>query len=109
MIKDVFDSSGTLDLAVGRLELQREVCIPLQSSHSAISLSSRDQRYDEWREIWRTDDGEADMKFEVYAKNDIAAARRVLRQLALMSQALFDAHALEDQYGIKPRQWPDRV
>lgn len=26
-----------------------------------------------------------------------------------MSQALFDAHALEDKYGIKPSHWPDRV
>jgi len=25
-----------------------------------------------------------------------------MRQLALLSQALFDARALEDQYGIKP-------
>lgn len=49
------------------------------------------------------------MKFEAYVKANPAAGRRVLRQLALMSQALCDAHALEDKYGIKPSHWPDRV
>lgn len=60
------------------------------------------QRFDEWREIWRNDEGEKDLKFEIYAKHNPAAARRVMRQLALLSQALFDARALEEQYGIKP-------
>ncbi|TVY89794.1 hypothetical protein LAWI1_G004698 [Lachnellula willkommii] len=83
MIKDVFDVPKTLGLAVGRLELQLD-------------------RFDEWREIWRNDEGEKDLKFEAYAKSNPAAARRVMRQLALLSQALFDARALEEQYGIKP-------
>ncbi|KAG4421215.1 hypothetical protein IFR04_005626 [Cadophora malorum] len=89
MIKDVFDSARTLELAVGRLELQQD-------------------RFDEWRDIWQDEDGEPDMKFEAYAKANPAAGKRVLRQLALMSQALCDAHALEDKYGIKPSHWPDR-
>ncbi|TVY48423.1 hypothetical protein LCER1_G008229 [Lachnellula cervina] len=83
MIKDVFDAPKILGLAVGRLELQLD-------------------RFDEWREIWRNDEGEKDLKFEAYAKSNPAAARRVMRQLALLSQALFDARALEEQYGIKP-------
>ncbi|KAE8448009.1 hypothetical protein EG329_009932 [Mollisiaceae sp. DMI_Dod_QoI] len=90
MIKDVFDAAGTLGLAVGRLELQRD-------------------RFDEWRDIWRSDDGEYDIKFEAYAKGNPAAAKRVQRQLALMTQAMFDVHALEDQYGIKPERWPERI
>ncbi|KAL2072060.1 hypothetical protein VTL71DRAFT_11403 [Oculimacula yallundae] len=69
---------------------------------------TRDQRFEEWRDIWRSDEGEPDLKFEAYAKANPAAGNRVLRQLALMSQALFDAHALEDKYGIKPSHWPDR-
>ncbi|RDL32602.1 Protein kinase-like (PK-like) [Venustampulla echinocandica] len=83
MIKDVFGAPGTLQLAVGRLELQRD-------------------RYDEWRDIWRDEDGEKDLRFEAYAKSNPAAARRVLRQLALLSQVLFDARSLEEQYGIRP-------
>ncbi|CZR64365.1 uncharacterized protein PAC_14263 [Phialocephala subalpina] len=90
MIKDVFDAAGTLGLAVGRLELQQD-------------------RYDEWREIWRDDNGEYDIKFEAYAKSNPAAAKRVQRQLALMTQAMFDVNALEDQYGIKADRWPDRI
>ncbi|TVY68687.1 hypothetical protein LSUE1_G004934 [Lachnellula suecica] len=83
MIRDVFDAPNSLSLAVGRLELQRD-------------------RFDEWREIWRNEEGEKDIKFEAYAKSNPAAARRVMRQLALLSQALFDARALEEQWGIKP-------
>lgn len=60
------------------------------------------QRFEDWREIWRNDEGENDLKFEAYAKTNPAAARRVMRQLALLSQALFDARALEEQFGIKP-------
>ncbi|KAF4637106.1 hypothetical protein G7Y89_g972 [Cudoniella acicularis] len=83
MIKDVFEATNVLQLAVGRLELQRD-------------------RYDEWREIWRSDEGEKDAKFEAYAKINPEAGKRIMRQLALLSQALFDARVLEDQYGIKP-------
>jgi hypothetical protein len=72
-------------------------------------IYSRDQRFDEWRDIWRNEDGDPDIKFEAYAKANLPAARRVLHQLALMSQALFDVHALEDKYGIKPDRWPERV
>ena len=50
-----------------------------------------------------------DVKFQVYAKANPASARRVLRQLALLSQTLSDARVLEDQYGIKPSLRPDRV
>jgi hypothetical protein len=50
-----------------------------------------------------------DVKFQVYAKANPASARRVLRQLALLSQTLFDARVLEDHYGIKPSLRPDRV
>lgn len=60
------------------------------------------KRFDEWRQIWRDDDGEVDVKFELYAKSNLPSAKRILRQLALLSQALFDARALEEQYGIQP-------
>ena len=109
MIKDVFDSARTLELAVGRLELQQDVRHPIPTSTFASELNTRDSRFDEWRDIWRDENGEPDMKFEAYAKANPAAGKRVLRQLALMSQALCDAHALEDKYGIKPSHWPDRV
>jgi hypothetical protein len=109
MIRDIFDESTSLELAVGRLELQQDVSKPSLLLNSNDMAFSRDQRYDEWREIWRNDDGERDLKFEAYAKSNPAAARRILRQLALLSLALFDADALEFQYGIKPVHWPDRV
>jgi hypothetical protein len=67
------------------------------------------QRFDEWREIWRNEDGEQDMKFEHYAKSDPVTARKVHRQLALMALALFDTHAFEEQFGMKPQRFPDRV
>lgn len=67
------------------------------------------KRFDEWREIWRDEDGEQDLDFELYAKSNHDAARKVHRQLALMALALFDARALEDQFGIKAQRWPDRV
>ncbi|KAH6682537.1 hypothetical protein B0J14DRAFT_127368 [Halenospora varia] len=83
MITEVFEANNTLQLAVGRLELQRD-------------------KFDEWREIWRSDEGEKDVKFEAYAKSNPDSGKRIMRQLALLSQALFDARALEEQYGIKP-------
>jgi hypothetical protein len=67
------------------------------------------KRFDEWREIWRNDEGEPDIKFETFAKTDHITARKVHRQLALMAHALFDAHALDEQFGMKPQRWPDRV
>ncbi|RFU34982.1 hypothetical protein B7463_g1370, partial [Scytalidium lignicola] len=82
VIKDVFESNRSLDLAVGRIELQCD-------------------RYDEWREIWRGSNGEKDARFEAYAKSDPESAERVLRQLALLSHTLFDVRALEEQYGIR--------
>ncbi|EKD17655.1 hypothetical protein MBM_04024 [Drepanopeziza brunnea f. sp. 'multigermtubi' MB_m1] len=94
MIRDVFDSTRTLDLAVGRLELQQDARIT-----------------DLWSQIYvltHVTEGDADLKFEDYAKANPAAAKRVFRHLALMALALFDAHALEDKYGIKPSFWPDR-
>ncbi|KAH8801524.1 hypothetical protein F5884DRAFT_862218 [Xylogone sp. PMI_703] len=82
MIKEIFESNGSLDLVVGRIELQCD-------------------RYDEWREIWLGSTGEKDIRFEQYAKDDPESAEKVLRQLALLSHALFDVQALEEQYGIK--------
>ncbi|KAG9232140.1 hypothetical protein BJ875DRAFT_93668 [Amylocarpus encephaloides] len=87
MIKDCFDAPQTLQLAVGRLELQRD-------------------RYDEWREIWRSADGEPDIKFEGYCKTNPTSGRRIMRQLSLLSQALLDARALENTYGIKLDKHP---
>lgn len=81
MIKDIFDASKTLELAVGRVELQRD-------------------RYDEWRDIWRSDDGIKDIKFKMYAESNPDSAKRVLRQLSLLSDALFDVRALETEYGF---------
>jgi hypothetical protein len=67
------------------------------------------QRFDEWREVWRNKDGDQDVKFELYAKDDLATARKVYRQLALMALALFDIRAFEEQFGMKPQRFPDRV
>jgi hypothetical protein len=49
------------------------------------------------------------LEFEAYAKDNPIAAKKMLRQLALLAQVLFDAHALEDKFGLKPSQWPERV
>lgn len=67
------------------------------------------KRFDEWREIWRNEDGEEDRKFEIYAKSDLVTARKIRQQLALMALAIFDARALDEQFGIKPQRFPDRV
>ncbi|CAG8979580.1 hypothetical protein HYALB_00010781 [Hymenoscyphus albidus] len=79
---DVFDTPKTFQLPVGRLELQRD-------------------KFDEWREIWTSECGDVDMKFEAYAKSNPVSAKKVLRQLALLAQVLFDATGLEEYYGIK--------
>lgn len=42
MIKDVFDSARTLELAVGRLELQQDVRSPIPTSTFASELNTRD-------------------------------------------------------------------
>lgn len=110
MLIDVFEASKTFPLAVGRLELQRDVndsfSSTLLSRLPQISVNGGyvltwQQKFDEWREIWTTDDGEVDIGFEAYAKSNPVFAKRVLRQLALMSQVLFDARGLEEFYGIK--------
>jgi hypothetical protein len=67
------------------------------------------KRFNEWRDIWRNEDGGEDAQFEMYANNAPVNARKVHRQLALMAQALFDVHAFEDHFGMKPERWPDRV
>jgi hypothetical protein len=67
------------------------------------------KRFDEWREIWRNEDGEQDVKFEIFAKSDPIIARKIHHQLTSMALAIFDAHALEEQFGIKPQRFPDRV
>lgn len=90
MLRDVFDAPRTLELSVGRLELQRD-------------------KYDQWRDVWRSDDGELDMGFEAYTKSSLVAGKRMLRQLSLLALVLFDVHALEDKYGLKPTHWPDRM
>ncbi|TAQ88689.1 hypothetical protein B7494_g2967 [Chlorociboria aeruginascens] len=88
MIKDLFEANKSMSLAVGRVELQLD-------------------RYDEWRDIWRNDEG-SDLKFENFAKSNPSTAGRIYRQLSLMSQALFDAKALEDDYGFKLGERPNR-
>lgn len=107
MVKNVFDATKTLQLAVGRVELQKDV------SRNPTSMKSFfdhvPQRYEEWRDIWRSDDGGKDTKFEAYAKSNPDSAKRVLRQLALLSQALFDVDALEEEYGFKQNEIPTRV
>jgi len=72
-------------------------------------LTSRVQRYDEWRDIWRSEDGDKDVKFELYAKGNPDSAKRVLRQLALLSEALFDVRALETEYGFRQNERSTRV
>jgi len=67
------------------------------------------KRFDEWREIWRNEEGEQDLKFDEFAKSDPVTARRIHRQLALMALAFCDARALEEQFGMKPQRFPDRV
>lgn len=67
------------------------------------------KRYMAWREIWRNDKGERDRKFETFGEIDLVSTRKVHRQLALMAQALFDVHAMEDDFGIKPPRRPERV
>lgn len=89
MIRDVFSASKTLELAVGRVELQKD-------------------RYEEWRDIWRDDDGTEDIRFREYAKGNPESAKRVLRQLALLSQTLLDVRELEDEYGFRQTARPDR-
>ena len=56
-----------------------------------------------------SDEGDIDMGFEAYTKSSLIAGKRMLRQLSLLAQLIFDAHALEDEYGLKPTSWPERV
>lgn len=49
------------------------------------------------------------MGFEAYTKSSLVAGKRMLRQLSLLALVLFDVHALEDKYGLKPTHWPDRM
>ena len=86
----------------------KKTLVSLLSETSTV-LTPRDQRYDEWRDIWRDDDGTEDKKFEAYAKSSPESAKRVLRQLALLSQALFDVHQLEDEYGFRQTERTNRV
>lgn len=58
---------------------------------------------------WKNEAGEKDIKFEAFAKENPAEAKQIHRQLALLSQALFEARGLEDKYGIQPTQNLDRV
>jgi hypothetical protein len=110
MLKGIFETPKTLQLAVARVDFQRDVSttIPAKCRPSS-SIAHVTKRFDEWREIWRNDEGDQDIKFETFAKTDHIIARKVHRQLALMAQALFDAHALDEHFGMKPQRWPDRV
>ena len=67
------------------------------------------KRFDEWREIWRSEDGNQDNKFELYAKSNPMNARKVHRNLVLMALALFDTRGFEEQFGMKPQRFPERV
>jgi hypothetical protein len=49
------------------------------------------------------------MGFEAYTKGNQVAAKRMLRQLSLLASVLFDVHALEDKFGVKPTHWPERM
>lgn len=49
------------------------------------------------------------MGFEAYTKSSLVAGKRMLRQLSLLALVLFDVHALEDKYGLKPTHWPERM
>jgi hypothetical protein len=59
--------------------------------------------------VWRNDEGEMDVGFDAYAKSNAVAGKRMLRQLSVFAQVLFDVHALEDKYGLKPTHWPKQV
>ncbi len=67
------------------------------------------KRFDAWREIWRNEEGEPDLKFDEFAKTNPVTARKIHRQLALMALAFCDARALEEHFGMKPQRFPDRV
>lgn len=84
--------------------MRREPIYPFQ-----IAILTLQKRYDEWREIWRGSNGDKDIKFEQYAQTEPESAERVLRQLALLSQTLFDVRTLEEQYGIRQSERAHRV
>ncbi len=112
MIKNVFEAPRTLQLAVARVEFHQDVSTAIFATcgtDSSPRLAHVTKRFDEWRDIWRSDHGDQDIKFEDYVKSDLVTAKKVHRQLALMALALFDTHAFEEQFGMKPQRFPDRV
>lgn len=81
LMREVFAADRALDLALGRLELQKEC-------------------FEEWRAIWRDESGKRDARFSQFAKEHPATARRILKQLALLSQVLCDVKSLERRFGF---------
>ncbi len=67
------------------------------------------KRFDEWTEIWGSENVGQDNKFEIYAKGDPVNARKVHRQLTLMALALFDTRGFEEKFGMKPHRFPERA
>lgn len=59
--------------------------------------------FEEWRALWREE-----TRFTSFAKEHPSIARRMLRQVAILTQALSDETGLESKFGFarteKPRQ-----
>ena len=100
MIGDVVSASETAQLAANRIRSQKEVCLMKCFWTPCVCNADLFQRFDEWIKIW---DLPNRTKFQSYAQRQPDSARRVMNQLVMFYEALFDAEKLKKEYGLKPK------